>query len=732
MGQTFVAQSTGTVNTISFSVHTANTAPTATVYLCDATVSELSTTCIAGNPGVGKTNKVVTLPVSPTIATPVTVQFDTGFPVTSGTTYVLHIRATAGNLGLNVDTTDNHYSGGYRYNTDTSIPAQDLDFSVDGYRAGGRDYVASNGSIIFDASESIDTTGNTAAVVDDNIATTSSDDYVYNVSAIAKDNTQLLINTKSHSAGEAIPFLRTEIENSALLDDKEFMFVGSTNGTASTFVSADMPAGLPTATNSRTRREWRVQKNAVVSNTVVVDPAMGTFKLTFDLDAMNISAINANGFRLVVDDNGNFTSGTQTVYPTSGEPTYDATTNSVSFTGVSLVDGQYFTLTLPRQAPGGVTTGLRAWFKAGAGAYSDLTGTAASVDNGNTNLWKDLSGNAIHLTQGSSLPDYRASTNTLASMFNYNPAIDFEQSADDRLLTAATGLFPTGALLPNWETYTIASSENFTSINSHEGIWGGQGTNLIQAFSSTDLYHDAGSVAPRVLNSIISSVVNQAYLYTTQDYSTGSYIAANVQQNGKIVNALGAGTYAGFTPTAVAFNVGSYQNGVQNFDGPIGEMVFYTSQHTAAEINRINSYLATKYGVTLRGGEMQITEADVATSTAIGQVFTAKSTAAITAVNFKSRTVTPNSTAQFFYICTGDIATIAPNSTRVADCVGNPTVGTTVNGTTLAYKQAVTVSTALNTVIPITLTTPLAITAGTQYALVLGDTVANAKTVALK
>ena len=76
-GQTFTASATGTINTISFNVQSTNSAPTATVYLCDATVSELATNCISGNPGTGKVNKVVTLPVNPGISTVVTVQFDT-------------------------------------------------------------------------------------------------------------------------------------------------------------------------------------------------------------------------------------------------------------------------------------------------------------------------------------------------------------------------------------------------------------------------------------------------------------------------------------------------------------------------------------------------------------------------------------------------------------------------------------------------------------------------------
>jgi hypothetical protein len=158
-------------------------------------------------------------------------------------------------------TANDRYSAGNQYTGDTSNTTQDVDFVVSGYRSGGRDYIASDGNVVFDASESIDISANTSSAIDANIASTSSDDYVYNVSAVAKDNVPLLTNTKSHSASETIPFLTTEIEDAGLLNDKEFMFVGSTNAAASSIVTTDMPvSGIPAATNSRTAREWRVQK----------------------------------------------------------------------------------------------------------------------------------------------------------------------------------------------------------------------------------------------------------------------------------------------------------------------------------------------------------------------------------------------------------------------------------------------------------------------------------------
>jgi hypothetical protein len=175
IGQVFAATATGTINTVTFSVDTSNTATSATVYLCDATVSALASTCISGNPGVGKVNQTVTLPANPSVDTTVTVQFDTPLAATSGTNYVFHVKPAANTLVLDVDTTNNHYAGGSQYTGDTNNTTQDVDFSVDGFRTGGRDYVASRMAMWFLMHQIVSTPpANSSSVINNNIASTSS------------------------------------------------------------------------------------------------------------------------------------------------------------------------------------------------------------------------------------------------------------------------------------------------------------------------------------------------------------------------------------------------------------------------------------------------------------------------------------------------------------------------------------------------------------------------------
>jgi hypothetical protein len=717
LGQTFIATSTGTVHTITVSAATSNTATSANLYICDSTVSELATPCIAA-PGA---TKLFTLPASPTVATPITIQLDAGFAVTSGSEYVIHIRPVGGNLVLQTDTGNTTYANGIRYTTDTAVAAEDLIFSIDGYGTAGRDYVASNGSVVWDASESTDTTVNTAGIINTNVADTAADDYVYHVAAIAKDNVNVLLNTVSQSQGEVTPFLSTEVENTSLLDDKEFMFVGATSAVATPLVMTDMPVGLPTATNSRTPREWRVQKNAIVSNAVTVDPNMGTFKLSFDLDALNLSLNNVNGFRLVVDDNGDFSGGTQTIYPSSGEPTYDAATNSVIFTGIALADGQYFTLALPRVSPGGVWSGIRAWYRADAGTYTTTANTTAATDGVSMGSWMDQSGNAYHFgpESGSANPEFRSSTNTLA--INYNPVVDFENAENDILETPSTlsgGVFgASGSIVPNIENYQVIKQETYGSA-SHSGLWGGQNSiEFIPGLSNTDLYFQSGG-SISVPFSTLGSSLNTPYLYGTQGYSTGTAVKG-IQQDGKTV--VQNTVFSSLTTNSTTTKVGSYSTDEQNYDGVVGDLIFYAAQHTASEINKINSYLAVKYGLTQKGGELQLTEsADSAATTAIGQIFTAKTNANIIDVSFKTASATVNTASQNIYFCTGAIVT-TPNSTNVAACIAAP-----------LYQQAVTVPAGLSTVFSATLSTPFPVTAGTQYAIVLGGAVGDGKTVRMR
>jgi hypothetical protein len=687
LGQTFTANATANVNAISFVAGTTNTATAANVYICSGIVN--GSTCIA-TPGA--TANLI-LPASPAELTTVTAFIPAGFAVTSGSSYSVHVRPVSGNLVLSIDTANTHYMLGNMYTGDTNNTTQDLNFAVDSFAPTGRDYVASNGSVVFDASESIDTLTDSSGVINPIVTASSGDDYVYNIHAIAKDNTQILVNTQSRSEGEAIPFLTTRIENAALLDDKEYMFVASNNtSTGSASINTnEMPTGLPTATNSRVAREWRVQKNAVISNVVTADPNMGTFELSFDLDALGISPTNVSGYRLVIDDNGSFSTGVQTIYPASGEPTYNSTTNSVVFSGVSLADGQYFTLTIPRTAPGGVLTSLNGWYRADAGAFSDALGVTPTINGSATYIWKDQSGSSNTMTQSSAgqRPLYAASSS--ADAINYTPAMVFD-AADDNFLG-------TTSLLSNSNSGRIFSAvrkPNLTGTYTSLIEQGAGNTNdpMFGIYNDAPFWYDNSA-----LNNVSTPAItaNQAFLLGF-NWAPGATAGATAHVNGiSTLKSLGQfNNNFGAGPT----KIGSENS--ETWDGSIGEVISYAAEPSVAEVARVNSYLAFKYGLTLSGGEQQLLEnANATVGASVGQTFTANSSGDVTLLTVKTGATTANPGGlSTLRICNGVQTT--------ASCIATPT-----------YSQIISIPVSLNTVVSIPLSTVFPVTAGSQYTFVI-------------
>lgn len=193
-----------------------------------------------------------------------------------------------------------------------------------------------NGTVlaVFDSSVSADINANDSG----NITTGQTDDYVYDVAGVMKDNVNVLLNTKATSSSTD-DSLVVELENTGLLDNQEFLFWANNNDTV-TYTTTDMPTGMPTYTTSRIAREWRVQKTAIVSNALSVNPNMGTVKMTFDLDDYAIRPTSATNFCLVTDTTMNFaTPVAQTQYCAG---TLNTTLNTLEFTGVSLTNGMYF------------------------------------------------------------------------------------------------------------------------------------------------------------------------------------------------------------------------------------------------------------------------------------------------------------------------------------------------------------------------------------------------------
>ncbi|HLP13711.1 MAG TPA: M43 family zinc metalloprotease [Flavobacteriales bacterium] len=118
-----------------------------------------------------------------------------------------------------------------------------------------------------------------------------------------------------------------EISNPSSLSNGDFMMWAHDNGSL-VAANTDCPSSYG-ASGQRLPREWRVDKTN----------DLGTVTVSFYMDGISLGT----NFELLVDADGVFTNATRI---TSGY-SYDAGCNMASWTGVSLSDGNYFTIGTP-------------------------------------------------------------------------------------------------------------------------------------------------------------------------------------------------------------------------------------------------------------------------------------------------------------------------------------------------------------------------------------------------
>ena len=152
----------------------------------------------------------------------------------------------------------------------------------------------------------------------------------------------------------------------------------------------------------------------------------GSVTISFDLGTGIYNSGVASNYGLLVNSSTDFSA----VTPITGGT---ITGNTISFSGVSLADGNYFTLGLPLvPSPGGVVVGLKVWLKANLGVSSDAAGTIPAVDAGPVQRWNDqtsLNNNATN----TGTPIY----NTTNNLINFNPTIFYDGSSGHNLSYAA-------------------------------------------------------------------------------------------------------------------------------------------------------------------------------------------------------------------------------------------------------------------------------------------------------
>ncbi len=235
-------------------------------------------------------------------------------------------------------------------------------------------------------------------------------------------------------------------------------------------------------------------------------------------------------------------------------------------------------------APGGVSSNLVGWWKADAG----IAGTS---DGDPVPQWDDQSGNANHAIQATvdRQPYYVSGDNGI----NFNPAIHFDYYDNwPHLEVLDTGIATTdsGAIFSVFKNFdgTLVGLKTDAGDDAEDPmIW-------IENFNDFQVYSDTPTENAYVQHSeTLDSMPKLGMVSWTNGTPPATEIGLNgAREAGALNIEPGDDVGIGYDLTAGSGNWG---------DGYISEVVIYNGALTAAEKERIESYLAIKYGIEKSG-----------------------------------------------------------------------------------------------------------------------------------
>ncbi|MFZ5999119.1 MAG: hypothetical protein ACOYW3_01305, partial [Bacteroidota bacterium] len=228
------------------------------------------------------------------------------------------------------------------------------------------------------------------------------------------------------------------------------------------------------------------------------------------------------------------------------------------------------------QTPGGVSSSLKLWLKANNGPEN---GSALPATNGDAiSVWRDRSGNANDYTVVAG-PTYQDNT------LNFNPSVEIQSGGFDG---------PAGAALStNWSVFFVsqklASDNNGRLFDGHISnyLWAhwGNYTNSIYLNGNPSNYNSGIATTTGIQNLHLHSYLRE---------SAGGTLEARA--DGVSLNTFGAGASA--SGVRIDINQGAF-TATEASHSRVGEMIIYDVKLTATEVNRVESYLGLKYGLTL-------------------------------------------------------------------------------------------------------------------------------------
>ena len=277
---------------------------------------------------------------------------------------------------------------------------------------------------------------------------------------------------------------------------------------------------------------------------------------------------------------------------------------TIKKTTFSFLIGLLFTPELFAQsAPGGVSESLNYWLKADAGVT--LSGNQVSQ-------WANQTSTSGFISQSNSPRQPSLTTNAL----NFNPAISFNTAGGDFDFLSTDDLV--------WDSNTVILVFNPTQNSGNGGTLQAVLVYNIPNNARGDAGIGIGSISNNTDNFFNSTDITPAqpgeYLATSRvsANTTGDSVLAVVRQDtvtnptrsqlrfwGEDANAniANLNQFSGHQNTE--FTIGQRDGGGLPFDGDVLEAISYSSRLDDASLQRIESYLSIKYGLTLNQSTLQ-------------------------------------------------------------------------------------------------------------------------------
>ncbi|SHL07877.1 hypothetical protein [Chryseobacterium polytrichastri] len=427
------------------------------------------------------------------------------------------------------------------------------------YAQGTKDYKSSSSAVVWNAS------GNTG--YNNNIAGIGRD----NMSALHQKQSRSINNIQKLIIGNGNSLSDTNALNSNSLTDGQYLIWGDNGLRQNPSVALANPVAPGGGTNYRFASIWKVQNTGSVGTVTIAWPSTGFENL--HLVRSTDATIDA----------------TDTFVPMTGTTTVNGITYNTAT--VTLANGNYFTFAAYVHAPGGVLSSL--WYRADKGLIP-ATGAVTT--------WTDYSAGQVPVIPAlSSTTSAPSSVDGIGLNFNFNPGVTF---------VAANAL-------GNSSVLNAVSSTNYSIYTSTTPVTGSGYDRVVGLNYSTltggNKYDSPGIAAVNInmRDNGAGSHINAAVTPVAAQYTqlSNTSIVRNSFTNNQFQRALnGAAVISNMAMTAlttwpdVGIVLGRNANdgGDDNGSGmTMSETIVFDGTLSANDINKVDSYLAIKGGITL-------------------------------------------------------------------------------------------------------------------------------------